>query len=53
MAKKEISDYLDSLTKDDLLSIIKHGLKGSNIPEEVTVEDIYTLIGCRYVTTIL
>ena len=40
---KEIQDYLNSLTQDDLLSIIKYGLRG-NAPEGVTVEDIYYLI---------
>lgn len=47
--KKTVTEYLESLTKDDLLYIIKHGLRGSNAPEEVTVEDIYECIGCTYI----
>lgn len=37
-------EYLESLTVDALLSIIKYGLRNSNAPAEVTVEDIYYLI---------
>lgn len=42
-------EYLDSLTKNDCLSIIKYGLRGSNAPKDVTVEDIYEVIGCIYI----
>ena len=46
MTKQE---YLDSLAKDDLLVIIKYGLRGSNAPADVTVEDIWYLIGCEFI----
>lgn len=36
--------YLDNLNKDDLYSILKYGLRNSNAPEDVTVEDIYYII---------
>lgn len=42
-------DYLESLNKNDVLSIIKYGLRGSNAPINVDVEDIYELIGCMYI----
>ena len=42
-------EYLDSLEKDDILGILKYGLRGSNAPEDVTVEDIYDVIGCLYI----
>lgn len=48
-SKKTVTEYLESLTKDDLLCIIKYGLRGSDVPEEVTVEDIYECIGCEYI----
>ena len=48
-SKKTVTEYLESLTKDDLLYIIKHGLRGSDAPENVTVEDIYECIGCEYI----
>ena len=48
-SKEEIQNYLDSLNKDEILSIIKYGLRGSNVPEGVTVEDIYEVIGCIYI----
>ena len=35
--------------KDDLLCIIKYGLRGSNAPLGVTVDDIYECIGCQYI----
>ena len=41
--------YLERLLKDDLLIIIKYGLKNSNAPEYVTVEDIFNLIGCKFI----
>lgn len=40
MTKQE---FLESLTQDDLLAIIKYGLRG-NAPIDVDVEDIYYLI---------
>lgn len=46
MTKQE---FLEKVTKDDLLSIIKYGLRGSNVPEEITVDDIYEMIGCFYI----
>ena len=46
MTKQE---YLESLTKDDCLVIIKYGLRDSNAPEDVTVEDIWDIIGCLYI----
>lgn len=45
-----VVEYIESLTKDDLLYIIKYGLRGSNAPENVTVEDIYEAIGCEYIS---
>lgn len=50
MTKQE---YLESLEKDDCLSIIKYGLRGSNAPEDVNVEDIYEIIGCLYLSGIV
>lgn len=41
--------YLESLTKEQILSIIKYGLRGSSAPEDITVEDIYEVIGCMYI----
>ena len=46
--KMKVAKYLETLDKDDCLYIIKHGLRGSNAPEDVTVEDIFTVIGCLY-----
>ncbi len=37
MTKQE---YLDSLDKNECLAIIKYGLRNSNAPADVTVEDI-------------
>lgn len=48
--KNDVQEYLESLTKNDLLSIIKYGLRGSNTPLGVTVEDIYEAIGCLYIS---
>lgn len=51
MTKQE---YLDSLDKDDCLSIIKYGLRGDErAPIDVTVDDIYEVIGCLYLAGIL
>lgn len=51
MTKQE---YLDSLTKDDCLSIIKYGLRGDTVaPTDVNVEDIYEVIGCLYISGIV
>ena len=44
MTKQE---YLESLNKDDLFSIIKYGLRESTAPADVTVEDIYYVIQCN------
>lgn len=48
--KDEIEKYLESLDKGALLSIIKYGLRGSDAPEGVSVEDIYDCIGCQYIS---
>ena len=48
-SKKTVTEYLESLTKDDLLCIIKYGLRGSDAPLGVTVDDIYECIGCEYI----
>ena len=40
----EVQDYLDNLTLDDLYTIIKYGLRESDAPPGVTVEDIYYVI---------
>ena len=51
MTKQE---YLDSLDKDDCLSIIKYGLRGDErAPIDVTVDDIYEVIGCLYLAGIV
>ena len=42
-------EYLESLGKQQLLAIIKYGLIESDAPEDVTVDDIFYLIGCQYV----
>lgn len=47
--KKESQMFLDSLDKQQLLAIIKYGLRNSNCPSDITVEDIYTAIGCNYI----
>ena len=48
--RQEISiKYLERLSKDDLLVIIKYGLRNSNAPEDVTVEDIFNIIGCKFI----
>lgn len=46
-------EYLESLDKNDCLSIIKYGLRGSNAPKDVDVEDIYEVIGCLYISGIV
>jgi hypothetical protein len=57
MAKKErtekVREYLESLDKGALLSIIKYGLRDSSAPPEVTVEDIYEVIGCQYISEVI
>jgi hypothetical protein len=50
---EEIINYLDSLTKDDLLVIIKYGLRNYNAPLKITVEDIYERIGCEYIGEVM
>ena len=37
-------EYLESLNYSDLISIIKYGLRNSNAPADVTVDDIYYVI---------
>ena len=46
----EVVEFLSKLTKEDLLCIIKYGLRGhENAPTEVNVEDIFDCIGCMYI----
>ncbi len=46
----EVVEWLSKLTKEDLLCIIKYGLRGhENAPIEVNVEDIFDCIGCMYI----
>ena len=46
----EVVAWLSKLTKEDLLCIIKYGLRGhENAPTEVNVEDIFDCIGCMYI----
>lgn len=55
MSKKntEVVEWLSKLTKEDLLCIIKYGLRGhENAPMEVTVEDIFDCIGCLYINDV-
>lgn len=40
-------EYLENLDRDELFSIIKYGLRNSNAPSDVTVEDIYYIIQCN------
>ena len=40
-------EYLESLNKEDLFSIIKYGLRESVALADVTVEDIYYVIQCN------
>ena len=42
-------EYLERLSKDDLLIIIKYGLRLSDAPSDVTAEDIFNLIGCKFI----
>lgn len=44
----EKESYLDNLTRDDLLTIIKYGLKNSNVPPNINVEDIFSQIAYVY-----
>ena len=47
----EVLNWIESLTKDDMLSIIKYGLRGwPTAPPGVTVDDIYEAIGCQYIS---
>lgn len=43
------TEYLEKLDKDDCLAIIKYGLRNMNAPEDVTVEDIFNIIGCLFI----
>ena len=45
----DVLKYLERLSKDDLLIIIKYGLRLSDAPSDVTVEDIFNLIGCKFI----
>ena len=47
--ENDVLEYLERLSKEDLLAIIKYGLRNSNAPEDVTVEDIFNLIGCKFI----
>lgn len=42
-------EYLESLDLDDCRCIIKYGLRESNAPLDVTVDDILNVIGCLYI----
>ena len=52
-------EYLESLDKGGLLTIIKYGLRSAEVPDgvcvpaDVTVEDIYNLIGCYYINDVM
>lgn len=47
----EVLNWVENLTKDDMLSIIKYGLRGwPTAPSGVTVEDVYDAIGCQYIS---
>lgn len=47
----EIFSFLENLTKDDMLTIIKYGLRGwPTAPVGITVEDVYEAIGCQYIS---
>jgi len=49
--KEEIQEWLEQLDKNDLLCIIKYGLRGwPTAPFGVTVDDIYECIGCQYIS---
>lgn len=50
MTKQE---YLDSLDKNECLTIIKYGLRNSNAPADVTVEDIWHIIGSLYIGEVM
>lgn len=45
--------YLESLDKNDCLFLIKYGLRGSNAPSDVTVEDIWHIIGSLYISEVI
>lgn len=49
MKTKESQEWLDRLDKQRLLAVIKYGMRDCNIPKDITVEDIYTAIGCNYI----
>lgn len=46
----ETMAWLDKLTTDDCLAIIKYGLRNYDAPEDVTVEDIFMVIGCIFIS---
>lgn len=50
MTKQE---YLESLEKEDCLYIIKYGLRNTNAPFDVTVEDIWYVIGSLYIGEVM
>ena len=51
MTKQE---YLESLKKEDCLSIIKYGLRGDMYaPSDVNVEDIWYVIGSLYIGEVM
>lgn len=41
---KELYEYLEKLTIDDIRVIIKYGLRNSDAPKEITVDDIINWI---------
>ena len=46
---KELYEYLEKLTMDDIRVIIKYGLRNTDAPKEVTVDDIINCIIARNV----
>ena len=53
-SNNESIKWLESLSKDDLLCIIKYGLRGwPTAPTDITVDDIYEAIGCQYISEVM
>ena len=45
--------WLDSLDKDACLCIIKYGLRGTDAPLDVTVDDVWHVIGSIYIGEVM
>lgn len=43
--KPESISWLELLNKEKILSIIKLGMSNTNVPKDITPEDIYEAIG--------